>query len=86
MRINGRRISIGRTPTTITDSGWRAMVGDETDDEINDPSNVLLQNLGYLIDRWPELRPVFKTEPRNGSWIWDAIQSKYVQDLSLIHI
>ncbi|WP_326527383.1 DUF2185 domain-containing protein [Dokdonella sp.] len=67
-------------PDNDHDSGWRAMVGDETDDEINDPSNVLLQNLGYLIDRWPELRPVFKTDPRNGSWIWDAIQSKYVQD------
>lgn len=57
-------------PDNDHDSGWRTMVGDETDDEINDPSNVLLQNLGYLIDRWPELRPVFKTDPRNGSWIW----------------
>lgn len=66
-------------PDNERDSGWRAMVGDETDDEINDASNVLLQDLGYLLDRWPELRPVFKTDPRNGEWVWDPETSTYVE-------
>ncbi len=65
-------------PDTERDSGWRAMVGDETDDEINDAANVLLQDLGYLLDRWPELRPVFKTDPQNGEWAWDDASSQYV--------
>ena len=67
-------------PDNDRDSGWRAMVGDETDQEINDPANVLLQDLGYLLDRWPELRPVFKTDPRNGQWTWDGPESGYVED------
>lgn len=65
-------------PDNERDSGWRAMVGDETDDEINDAANVLLQDLGYLLDRWPELRPVFKTDPQNGEWVWDDDSSQYV--------
>ncbi len=40
------------------------MIGDETDTEINDASNVMVQALEYLRNRWPELRPVFETEPR----------------------
>lgn len=65
-------------PDNEQDSGWRALVGDETDEEINDASNVLLQNLGYLVDRWPDLRPVFKTDARRGEWIWDAGSATYV--------
>jgi hypothetical protein len=66
-------------PDNDQDSGWRAMVGDETDEEINDAANVLLQPLGYLLDRWPELRPVFKTDPSNAEWIWDQSALFYTQ-------
>lgn len=65
-------------PDNDEDSGWRAMVGDETDEEINDAANVLLQPLGYLLDRWPELRPMFETDPRNGEWAWDVEKAEYV--------
>lgn len=65
-------------PDNERDSGWRAMVGDESDDEINEAANVLLQDLGYLLDRWPELRPVFKTDPKNGQWVWDDASARYV--------
>lgn len=66
-------------PDKDRDSGWRAMVGDETDEEINDAANVLLQDLGYLLDRWPELRPVFETDPANAEWAWDAESGSYIQ-------
>lgn len=66
-------------PDNEQDSGWRALVGDESVQEVDDPSNVLLQDLGYLLDRWPELRPVFKTDPVNAEWVWDAPASQYVQ-------
>jgi hypothetical protein len=59
-------------PDNEHDSGWRALVGDESEEEVDDPENVLLQHVGFLLDRWPELRPVFETDPRNGAWAWDA--------------
>ena len=64
-------------PDSERDSGWRAMVGDESDDEINDPDNVLLQDLGFLLDRWPDLEPVLRTDPQHGAWLWDAARATY---------
>lgn len=66
-------------PETEKDSGWRALVGDESDEEVDDPANVLSQMVGYLLDRWSDLRPVFKTDPENGSWTWDAMSEKYLR-------
>jgi hypothetical protein len=65
-------------PDNEQDSGWRALVGDESHDEVDDPGNVLLQELGFLLDRWPELRPVLESDPRNGSWAWDPRAERYV--------
>ena len=65
-------------PDNEDDSGWRALVGDESAEEVDDPGNVLLQAVGYLLDRWPELRPVFETDPANGAWAWDADGQQYV--------
>ncbi len=64
-------------PDNDEDSGWRALVGDETDEEVNDAANALPQQLGYLLDRWPNLRPVFETDPRNGAWTWDEPSGTY---------
>ena len=66
-------------PDNERDSGWRALVGDESDDEANNPDNVLLQDLGFLLDRWPDLRPVFETDPANGAWGWDSRAGRYVR-------
>jgi len=65
-------------PDSELDSGWRALVGDESAEEVDDPGSVLLQAVGYLLDRWPELRPVFTTDPTNGSWVWDSNLERYV--------
>lgn len=65
-------------PDNDQDSGWRALVGDETPEEVDDPDNVLLQAVGFLLDRWPELRPVFETDPADGSWAWDEHGERYV--------
>jgi hypothetical protein len=54
-------------PDNDHDSGWRALVGDETDDELNHASGILLQELGFVLDRWPEIRPVIKTIPRTAA-------------------
>lgn len=65
-------------PDNDRDSGWRALVGDESHEEVDDPANVLLQALGFLLDRWPELRPVLETDPTNGAWAWDGEVERYV--------
>jgi hypothetical protein len=65
-------------PLTPIDSGWQVMVGDETPDELDDPSQIVIRSLGSLIDRWPELGPMFTTGAVGGEWIWDAASSSYV--------
>ena len=65
-------------PDNEHDSGWRALVGDESAEEVDDPENALLQTVGDLLDRWPEVGPVLETDPRNGSWAWDAEAGRYV--------
>nr|WP_300681103.1 DUF2185 domain-containing protein [Nocardioides sp.] len=65
-------------PDDEGDSGWRALVGDETDEETNDPHNILIQPLGFLLDRWPELRPLLESEPDHGAWEWDNEAGLYI--------
>jgi hypothetical protein len=65
-------------PDNDRDSGWRALVGDETDDELNDASYILLQTLGFVLNRWPGLRPVLKTDPENGGWECDEQTRRYL--------
>jgi hypothetical protein len=65
-------------PGNDRDSGWRALAEDETDGELDDASSILLQSLGYVLDRWPELRPVFRTDPGNGGWAWDEQTGQYL--------
>jgi hypothetical protein len=65
-------------PDNERDSGWRALAGDESDEELNEASGILLQALGFVLDRWPELRPVLRTDPENGSWEWDEQTRRYL--------
>jgi hypothetical protein len=53
-------------------------VGDETDDELNDASGILPQQLGFVLDRWPELRPGLETHPDNGGWEWNEQARRYL--------
>jgi len=66
-------------PDNEEDSGWRALVGDESDEEINTAANVLYQPVGFLLDRWPDLRAVLKTDPANGRWQWDDHAGRYLR-------
>lgn len=66
-------------PLKPQDSGWQVLAGDETDDELSDTSNVLLQAVGFVVDRWPELRPVFEVGEIGSEWTWDDATSTYVR-------
>lgn len=65
-------------PMDASDSGWCVMVGDETDDELNDPANVLVQSLGFVSRRWPDLVAVFTASRPAGEWDWDLPLGAYV--------
>jgi hypothetical protein len=66
------------SPDNDDDSGWRALVGDETQTEVDDPGSILLQSVGSMLDRWPELRPVLETDPKIGAWVWHAGTGQFV--------
>lgn len=65
-------------PIRPTDSGWQVLIGDETDEELDDSSNILLQALGFVVNRWPELRAVFTAGEIGSEWVWDDEQATYV--------
>lgn len=66
-------------PLRPEDSGWQVLVGDETDEELDDAANVLLQPLGFVADRWPELRPMFDAGEVGSEWVWDDATGAYVR-------
>ncbi|WP_409483439.1 DUF2185 domain-containing protein [Arsenicicoccus dermatophilus] len=69
---------VARTETSDeADSGWSLLVSDETDAELDDPENVLLQPWGYVVSRWPVLAPVLSTGEPGGGWVWDDEQGAY---------
>ncbi|MEV0794401.1 DUF2185 domain-containing protein [Kribbella sp. NPDC050459] len=62
-----------------TDSGWCVMVGDETQEETDNPANVLVQPMGFVLDRWPELAPVFSTGTVQSEWKRNEASNSYVR-------
>lgn len=65
-------------PRHPTDSGWACMVGDETEEELDDSGAFLLQELDFVLARWPELEPVFAVDEERSSWEWDESSGSYL--------
>jgi hypothetical protein len=65
-------------PMSPSDSGWSALIGDESPEELDNPDALLSQPVGLLLDRWPELRPVFETDAPESEWTWDDDGKQYV--------
>jgi hypothetical protein len=63
-------------PDNDDDSGWRLFSGKESDDYANDPKNIRLPNVGYLVDWDPTLLSplkngvgaVFERTEKNQKW------------------
>ncbi len=65
-------------PMSPSDSGWSALIGDEAREELDNPDALLAQSVGFVLDRWPELRPVFETDAAESEWTWDDDLQRYV--------
>ncbi|MHB0935081.1 MAG: immunity protein Imm33 domain-containing protein [Armatimonadota bacterium] len=47
-------------PHRKEDSGWRILAGDESDDDIDDPDNSTICNVGWLADRDPSMEKLLR--------------------------
>jgi len=64
---DGDELADGRTVT-----GWEVFAGDETEDELSDPERIRLPSLSWLVDRFPQLEPVFAGhDGSEASWVAD---------------
>jgi hypothetical protein len=50
-------------------SGWQLMVGDETQEETDNPSSLLVPNLAWLMERYPVFGALVSSGARDGRWI-----------------
>jgi hypothetical protein len=65
---HGNELGDGRTVT-----GWQLFVGDETDDELDDPERIRLPSLVWLVQRYPDLLALVEThDGSEASWVRDA--------------
>ena len=65
-------------PMSPSDSGWSALVGDESPQELDDPGALVSLEVGALLERWPELGPVLESGTSESQWAWDEEQRQYV--------
>jgi hypothetical protein len=52
-------------------SGWQLLVGQETDDELNDPKHVIAPNLAWLMERYPAFADLVFSGASSGRWVLD---------------
>jgi hypothetical protein len=73
---NGVRFLYREEPDRSEDSGWRMFSGNEPDGYVDDPSNIRLMNVGFMLDRDPTLLEplkagtgaVFERESLGTAW------------------
>lgn len=70
-------VSLAPQTDGTTASGWQLLVGDETEDELEDPSNVRTPNLGWLMERYPPFGDLVVSGASDGEWILDPDSSTY---------
>jgi hypothetical protein len=55
----------------VVDSGWQVLAGDESEDELGDARAAFLGELGWLVERFPQLLPLIR-RGEVGEWIWNG--------------
>jgi len=62
-----------------SDSGWRFIEGNESDEWLNESGHCVMQHLGHLPTRWPELDGPLRDERVRSAWRWDEARAAYVE-------
>ena len=60
------------------DSGWRFLFGDEDEDYLDNPDNVVAQSLSEILTWKPEIKDVITGRYRS-EYEWDESSSKFVE-------
>lgn len=60
-------------------SGWSLLVGDETDDDVNDPASVLTPSLAWLAERYPSFGTLVRSGVEGREYVWNAERERYVE-------
>lgn len=58
-------------------SGWQLLVGDESDAELEDASNIRLPNLAWIMERYPAFGALVFSGARDGRWLLDQASGRY---------
>lgn len=61
--VDGRQVGFfyREAPENETDSGWRFMSGEESDDYINDPKNLAIYDVNTVANYDPDIIPYLKS-------------------------
>lgn len=59
-------------------SGWGLLVGDETDEQLSDSSQVLMPSLGWLAERYPSFGELVRSGVSGREFVWNAAEGRYV--------
>jgi len=59
-------------------SGWQLVVGDETEAELNDASNLRTPNLAWVMERYPAFGELVFSGAGAGEWQLDRASGRYV--------
>lgn len=63
-------------PDTEDDSGWRILVGNETDEEMEDPSKLSYVALGAVLNKDDSLMSILYED--DGEWAWDDASDSWM--------
>jgi hypothetical protein len=59
-------------------SGWGLLVGDETEDQLNDASQVVTPSLGWLAERYPAFGALVGSGAQGREFVWSDEDQRYV--------
>jgi hypothetical protein len=59
------------------DSGWQLWAQEDDDDYVSVPDNVIFWELGWITDKFPAIEDLFRSNPEEGQWWWDADAQAY---------
>jgi len=60
------------------DSGWRFLYGDEDENYLDNPDNVVVQDLSDIVDWKPELKDILSSRP-NCEFEWNPEEELFVK-------
>jgi hypothetical protein len=60
-------------------SGWRFFEGSESDAWLAEDGHCVMEHLGHMSARWPELESPLGDDRARSAWEWDESSAAYVE-------